>query len=67
MLNPSAWNLSGKAGFVWGSTAIFVFVTAYYGLPEYKGRSFREIDLLFHRKVPARQFAQTVIDDADEE
>lgn len=32
-----------------------------------KGRSYREIDILFTRKVPARQWSKTVVElDADE-
>jgi SP family general alpha glucoside:H+ symporter-like MFS transporter len=31
-------------------------------LPELKGRSYRELDILFNRKVPARHFKKTVID-----
>jgi SP family general alpha glucoside:H+ symporter-like MFS transporter len=30
-------------------------------LPELKHRSFREIDILFNRRVPARKFKSTVI------
>jgi SP family general alpha glucoside:H+ symporter-like MFS transporter len=32
-----------------------------------KDRSYREIDILFHRKVPARQWSKTVIDATDDE
>jgi SP family general alpha glucoside:H+ symporter-like MFS transporter len=35
-------------------------------LPEMKGRSYREIDILFNRKVPARQWKKTVIDVQDD-
>ena len=31
-----------------------------------KGRSFRELDILFERGVPARQFSKTVIGDDEE-
>lgn len=65
MLNPTGWNLAGKCGFVWGGTATVCFVAAYFGLPEFKGRSYRELDILFNRKVPARQFSKTIIDVKD--
>jgi SP family general alpha glucoside:H+ symporter-like MFS transporter len=42
-------------------------VLAYFFLPEMKGRSYREIDILFKRKVPARQWAKTEIDIATDE
>ncbi|KAF2856942.1 general substrate transporter [Plenodomus tracheiphilus IPT5] len=62
MLNPSGWNLAGKCGYIWGGTAIVCFISAYFGLPELKGRSYRELDILFNRKVSARKFKSTVID-----
>ena len=62
MLNSTGWNLAGKCGYVWGSTAIICWVMAYFFLPELKHRSYREADILFNRKVPARKFKSTVID-----
>jgi SP family general alpha glucoside:H+ symporter-like MFS transporter len=61
MLNPTGWNMAGKCGYVWGGTAFVCFVSAYFGLPELKGRSYRELDILFNRKVSARKFKSTVI------
>ncbi|KAJ4330296.1 hypothetical protein N0V87_010122 [Didymella glomerata] len=61
MLNPTGWNMAGKCGYVWGGTAFVCLVSAYFGLPEMKGRSYRELDILFKRKVPARKFKSTVI------
>jgi MFS transporter, SP family, general alpha glucoside:H+ symporter len=40
---------------------------SYVFLPEMKGRSYREIDILFKRRVPARQWEKTVIDINDDE
>ena len=65
MLSSTAWNWAGKSGFFWTGTTAIVWITCYFGLPEFKGRSAREIDLLFHKKVPARKFASTTIE-ADE-
>jgi SP family general alpha glucoside:H+ symporter-like MFS transporter len=31
-----------------------------------KGRSYREIDILFKRKVPARKWKKTVVDISDD-
>ncbi|KAJ4286154.1 hypothetical protein N0V90_013503 [Kalmusia sp. IMI 367209] len=67
MLNPQEANLGGKCGYVWGATGFVCFVLAYFYLPEMKNRSYREIDILFKRKVPARQWTKTVVDvEADE-
>jgi SP family general alpha glucoside:H+ symporter-like MFS transporter len=67
MLNPSGWNMAGKCGYVWGGTACVCFVSAYFGLPELKDRSYRELDILFNRKISARKFKSTVIDVKDNE
>jgi SP family general alpha glucoside:H+ symporter-like MFS transporter len=67
MLNPSGWDLAGKSAFFWAGTAAVVWVTCFYGLPEMKGRSYRELDILFHRRVPARRFKGTVINPDDNE
>ncbi|KAL5366195.1 general substrate transporter [Aspergillus floccosus] len=61
MLNTTGWNLAGKCGYVWGCTALVCWVSAYFWLPELKHRSYREADILFKRKVPARKFKSTVI------
>ncbi|RSH76962.1 uncharacterized protein EHS24_003901 [Apiotrichum porosum] len=65
MLNPTGWNLAGKCGYVWGGTATLCLALAYFGLPEMRNRSYRELDVLFHRKVSARKFASTVVDPQD--
>ncbi|KAJ5618327.1 hypothetical protein N7528_006970 [Penicillium herquei] len=67
MLNTTGWNMAGKCGYVWGGTAVFCWVVAYFWLPELKGRSYRESDILFNRKTPAREFSKTIIDERDNE
>lgn len=66
MLNTDEANLGGKCGYVWAGTGFFCFVMAYFYLPEMKHRSYREIDILFKRKVPARQWKNTVVDINDD-
>lgn len=61
-MNPTAWNASGKTGFFWGGTSLLVFIWAFFRLPEAKGRTYAELDLLFARKVPARKFKTTHVD-----
>jgi SP family general alpha glucoside:H+ symporter-like MFS transporter len=65
LLNPTGWNLAGKCGYVWGSTAVVCWVMAFFFLPELKHRSYREADILFNRKIPARKFKTTIIDVKD--
>ncbi|KAK5110936.1 hypothetical protein LTR62_005474 [Meristemomyces frigidus] len=67
MLNPKGGNLGGKCGFVWGATGLLCLITAYFQLPEMKGRSYREIDIMFRRRIPARQWRKTVIDVNEDE
>lgn len=61
MLNPTEWNWAGKAGFFWGGLCFCSACWAFFRLPEPKGRTFGELDLLFGAKVPARKFRHTTI------
>ncbi|TDZ13915.1 Maltose permease MAL31 [Colletotrichum spinosum] len=62
MMNPTEWNLRGKAGFFWAATAGIIFVWSFFRLPEAKGRTYGELDILFARKVPAREFSKAHVD-----
>ena len=62
MLNPLAWGLMGRSGFIWAGCAALCTTWAYFRLPEPKGRTFAEIDVLFERGVSARKFASTKVD-----
>ena len=64
-MNPSAWNLRGYTGFVWGGCATVVFIWCFFRLPETKGRTFEELDILFADKVAARKFKTTEVDAFD--
>lgn len=58
MLNPTAGNWKGKTSFFWGGcAAVFVFWT-FFRLPETKGRTFEELDILFANGVPTREFGK---------
>lgn len=65
-MNPEEWNLKGYTGFVWGGCAWLVFIWAYFRLPETKGRTFHELDILFAKNISARKFATTDVDAFDE-
>ncbi|KAI9752148.1 MAG: hypothetical protein M4579_005748 [Chaenotheca gracillima] len=67
MLNPTGGNLGGKCGYVWGATGLLCLITAYFFLPEMKGLSYREIDILFKRRIPARKWKEEVVDVQDDE
>lgn len=65
MLNPTEWNWKAKTGFLWGGITILSIVWCWFDLPETKGRTFAELDLLFHEKVPARKFKSTEVQPFD--
>ncbi|KAI5456062.1 putative MFS alpha-glucoside transporter [Mariannaea sp. PMI_226] len=62
MLNPTAWNWRGKAGFFWACFCFLCVAWAYFRLPEPKGRTYGELDVLFQQGVSARKFKQTAVD-----
>jgi len=62
MLNPSAWDWRGKAGFFWAGSCFLCLVWTYFRLPEPKGRTYGELDILFERKISARKFKETIVD-----
>lgn len=65
-MNPTAWNLGPKSAFFWAGTCFVALVWCYFCLPEMRGKSMREIDVLFINRTPARKFATTQVDETDE-
>lgn len=65
MINPTAWNWGNYAGFFWAGTTACMWIYHYFRLPEPSGRTFAEMDLLFERRVPARQFKTTDVNAFD--
>ncbi|KAF1917884.1 maltose permease MAL61 [Ampelomyces quisqualis] len=59
MLNPGAWNWGNFAGFFWAGACFLSIIYTYFRMPEPKDRSFAELDLLFEKKISARNFAKT--------
>lgn len=62
MLNPGAWNWGAKAGFFYAGTCFCCLLWAFFRLPEPKGRTYGELDILFERRVSARDFSSTVVE-----
>jgi SP family sugar:H+ symporter-like MFS transporter len=56
LMNAPYANLQGKVGFIFGSMSVLAFVFTYFCVPECKGRSLEEIDLMFIEGVPVRKF-----------
>lgn len=65
MLNPTAWNWGAKSGFFWAGTCFLCAVWTFFRLPEPKGRTYGELDVLFERGISARKFKSTVVDRFD--
>ena len=66
LAESDSWDWKGKAGFFWGAFSFMILIWAYFRLPECKGRSYRELDILFERRIPARKFKETIVDEEDE-
>lgn len=67
MLNSSAWNWKAKAGFFWAGSCFLCLCWTYFRLPEPKGRTYAELDILFDRGISARKFKETKVDAFDNE
>ncbi|KAI5856768.1 sugar transporter [Durotheca rogersii] len=61
-LSSTAWNWGAKTAYFWAGTCLLSAVWVFFRLPEPKDRTYAELDLLFDRRVPAREFAKTKID-----
>ncbi|KAJ5468859.1 Major facilitator superfamily domaingeneral substrate transporter [Penicillium sp. IBT 31633x] len=64
-MSPLEANWGGKIGFLFGGLSILVIVWAILCLPETKGRTFEELDILFERKTPACKFISTDVTNFD--
>ncbi|KAK2749916.1 hypothetical protein FQN57_005333 [Myotisia sp. PD_48] len=67
MLNPTAWDWGNFAGFFWGGICFCCVIYTFFRIPEPRGRSFAELDVLFERGVPARKFASTHVNVFEED
>ncbi|KAL2148231.1 hypothetical protein VTH82DRAFT_3943 [Thermothelomyces myriococcoides] len=63
MLNPTEWNWGAKSGFFWAGTCLLSAIWTYFRLPEPKGRTYGELDVLFENRVSARKFKTTAVVD----
>lgn len=66
MINPTEWNWNGYTGFFWCGTAFCSIVWAFFRLPETKGRTYEELDIMFASKLPTRKFKIYEIDAYDD-
>ncbi|KAF4459470.1 mfs alpha-glucoside transporter [Fusarium albosuccineum] len=62
LINPTEANLKGKAALVWFGIGVLTLLWAVFRLPETKGKTYEELDVLFEKKIPAWRFASTRLD-----
>ncbi|KAK6506276.1 hypothetical protein TWF506_011194 [Arthrobotrys conoides] len=62
LVNVTALNWRGKAGFFWAVSCFFCTIYCYFRLPETSGRPYIELDILFENNVSARKFHKTNVD-----
>lgn len=62
MISSTAWDWGARGALFYMGTCILATVWCYFRLPETKGRSFGEIEILFEQNTPARKFATTRVD-----
>ncbi|KAJ9649370.1 hypothetical protein H2201_006592 [Coniosporium apollinis] len=62
MLLPTEWNWGPFTGFFWAGVNALLLTWCFFRLPEPKGRTYAELDVLFENRVSARKFAKTKVD-----
>ena len=58
MLNPTSWDWKGKACFLFAGTILCCLAWSYFRLPEPRGLTYLELDILFDKKASVRKFGQ---------
>lgn len=56
LINPDQANGRGKIGFFFGGLSLLSLVWAWFRVPETKGRTYEELDVMFARGVKTREF-----------
>ncbi|KAI1335183.1 putative general alpha-glucoside permease [Xylariaceae sp. FL0016] len=62
MLNSLGWNWGPKCTLLWAALCFLCWLWAFWRLPEPKGRSEGELDMLFQQKIKARHFKHQQLD-----
>lgn len=62
MMNPTQWNWKGKTAFFWAGLCFLTAIWSYFRVPETRGRTFEDLDLLFEHKISARKFENYDVD-----
>ncbi|KAL2671622.1 hypothetical protein Neosp_014212 [[Neocosmospora] mangrovei] len=62
MIGRNAWNWGAKGGYFWAGVAGLFLAWTYFRLPEARGLTYSELDLLFEHKTRTRGFSQEAAD-----
>ncbi|KAM0709214.1 hypothetical protein Q7P35_003251 [Cladosporium inversicolor] len=62
LINPDQANGRGKIGFFFGGLSLISLVWAWFRVPETKGRTYEELDVMFARGVKTREFKNYRVD-----
>ncbi|KAE8371141.1 major facilitator superfamily domain-containing protein [Aspergillus bertholletiae] len=62
MINPTAWGWGTNSGFFWAGSCFLCAMWTCFRLPEPKGRTYGELDVLFEKRISARKFKTTYIE-----
>jgi SP family general alpha glucoside:H+ symporter-like MFS transporter len=62
MVGKNDWNWGAKGGFFWAGIALLFIAWGYFRLPEPKGFTYSELDLMFEHRVSARRFTREAAD-----
>lgn len=58
MLNPLSWGWRGRSCYFWAGSCVLCLVYCVFRLPETRGLTYLELDLLFEKNAHATKFAQ---------
>lgn len=61
-MNPLGWGWRGKTAFFWGGLNLLGLIWTYFRLPEPKGLTYADLDILFENGISARKFRKVEID-----
>lgn len=62
ILNPTAGNWKGKSGFLAGGLGVICCIWGIFRLPETKGRTYEELDIMFAKKLKPWKFKGYQVD-----
>lgn len=60
-LSSGAWDWGARTAYFWAGSCLLSCVWIFFRLPEPKGRTYAELDMLFEQRVNARKFASTEV------